>query len=316
MSSDIQNRDVITLGSGKEAWWGHQAGKLFAGRLSPMRCLAEGVAAFNIDEVPVMLDGLKLDGVKGLVAMTDNDRWPLSVVGEDYGVMTNPTFWQILEEVYKGQPVVETAGTLGDGRKVWALVAAGEHTVQSGDQLKEFDLWINSFDGSYAFSCLGTMVRVVCQNTLTMAVGKARKRTLTVKHTVNCEAMAKAAANTLATSRDLRLAEIAKMQRLAETPITRDDANIFFRRLLNVESVFGAPTRTLNTLDQLNELFVRGVGNQGETRWDVLNAVTEYADHHRTLRVGDGDRTEARFASALLGSGADLKARAFDMLTV
>lgn len=316
MSADIHNRDVITLGSNIEAWWGSQAGKLFAGRLSPRRAQAEGVAAFHVEEHPVILAGQVLNGSKGLVAVTETDKWPLSVVGQDYGVMQNDTFWGILEEVYQGKPVVETAGTLGNGKRVWALIAAGEHSIQAGDKVKEFDLWLNSFDGSYSLSCLGTVVRVVCQNTLTLAVGKARKRLMSVKHTVNVHQTARSAIATLTASRDARLAELAKMRKLTETAMSYDDAVRFFRELLGVNSVTEAHTRTLNNVDQLTELFTRGVGNVGLTRWDALNAVTEYSDHHRTLRVGDGNRAEARFTTALLGSGADLKARAFDLLTV
>ena len=314
MSADIWNRDVVTLGSNTEAWWGSQAGKLFAGRLSPRRAQAEGVAAFHVEEHPVILSGQVLEGSKGLVAVNGTDKWPLSVVGQDYGVMQNETFWGILEHVYQSRPVVETAGTLGNGKRVWALISAGEHSIQAGDKVLEYDLWVNSFDGSYALSCLGTVVRVVCQNTLTMAVGKARKRLMSVKHTINVNQTAASAVATLTASRDARLVELAKMRRLAELDMSFDEAVQFFRDLMGVTSVTEAHTRTLNNVDQLTDLFSNGKGNVGETRWDALNAVTEFSDHHRTLRVGDGNRAEARFTSALLGSGADLKSRAFEML--
>ena len=62
-------------------------------------------------------------------------------------------------------------------------------------------------------------------------------------------------------------------------------------------------------------LFRRGTGNEGATRWDAFNAVTEFVDHRRSVRVAEGrDRSEARFESAVFGTGDDLKAKAYDLL--
>lgn len=317
MASDIQQSDVIVLGSNKVAWWGAQENRLFAGRLSPLRCLAEGVAAFDVQEKPVSIDGLTLEDRKGLVAVwPDGKREALSVVGDGYGLLQNSVYWSILDQVYNGQAVVETAGTLGGGRRVWCLVAAGEQTVQPGDAVREFDLWVNSFDGSYSFCCIGTAIRVVCNNTLTLAFGKGRLRVMNVKHTANCETLARDAVNVLRASREKRLEEFGKMRAMARTPMGASEAESFFAQLMEVDLDGKVSTRQQNSLDSLNRLFSKGTGNLGRTRWDALNAVTEWSDYERTLRVGTGSREEARFTSAFLGSGADLKLRAFDLLTV
>ena len=82
MSHEIETHDSMVLGSNKPAW--HGLGTVFAGLLSPLRVFAEGVGHRQILEVPVTLDGLTLDGQKGLVVVTaKGNRVPLSVVGQD-----------------------------------------------------------------------------------------------------------------------------------------------------------------------------------------------------------------------------------------
>ncbi len=74
--------------------------------------------------------------------------------------------------------------------------------------------------------------------------------------------------------------------------------------------------RTEKARVEIHDLYRRGLANRGRTKWDALNAVTEYVDHHRTYgKTQQGTREETRFASTLFGSGADIKARAVDLLT-
>jgi hypothetical protein len=94
-----------------------------------------------------------------------------------------------------------------------------------------------------------------------------------------------------------------------------DAAVEIFNRLLDIDPDSAPSTRTQNNHDSLMQLFRRGTGNEGRTAWDVFNSVTEFVDHQRTIRLTDGrNRAEARFESAVLGSGDDLKAKAYDLL--
>jgi len=66
--------------------------------------------------------------------------------------------------------------------------------------------------------------------------------------------------------------------------------------------------RIRNQMDRVGDLFYNGMGNRGETRWDALNAVTEFVDHHR-----GGDQAK-RLNAAWFGAGAEMKAAAWDLL--
>jgi hypothetical protein len=88
-----------------------------------------------------------------------------------------------------------------------------------------------------------------------------------------------------------------------------------FNRILDINADVAPSTRQQNNLDRVVSLFRRGTGTEGRTAWDAFNAVTEFVDHRRTVRLTDGrSRAEARFETAVLGTGDDLKAKAFDQL--
>jgi phage/plasmid-like protein (TIGR03299 family) len=318
MSSEILSNDSVNLGSNRAAWWGSQEGRLKAGQMTPLYCFADGIGAREINESKVYTsDGLIVDGVKALVARHANgNSTALSVVGENYGVLQDSKFFEILEQVYHSRPLVETAGTLRNGRRIWALVQAGEWSV-AGDKVKSYDLWLNTHDGSGQFSLYATEVRVVCQNTWNLAIGAKGSRVIGVRHTSGIEGMIAQSIALLTNLRDARALERAKAAQLASMAMAQSEARAFFGELIGLKAEAEKPSvRLTNQVDELETLFSRGTGNLGRTRWDAFNAVTEFVDHSRTVRLTDGRGTsEARFESSLMGSGDAVKARAFSLLT-
>lgn len=122
------------------------------------------------------------------------------------------------------------------------------------------------------------------------------------------------------------MAEVA--QKLAETRMGRDEFREFAARLIldTEESVVEAreargkrgQTMLDAKVNELTELFASGTGNSGESRWDGLNAVTEYVDHKRKAGRAAGDAIRgqlARLDSAWFGSGRAVKQRALRLLT-
>lgn len=315
MSSEVYSHDVMALGSNKPAW--HKMGTVFPGRLSPLRVFVEGIGHRDILEVPVMLDGLALPGQKGLVALTAKGaKVPLSVVGQGYGLLKSETMYRILDGVYGGEAVVETAGTLRNGQREWVLVARESWSVVNGDKVLTYDLWVNRHDGSGCFELHRTNVRVVCQNTLKLAVASGN-RVFGVKHTKNIQQSIAAALDILGYVDHLQEKQKLAINAMARTEMTANEAGKMFNVLLGIQEGVKSSTRVENQAEELNRLFKHGTGNMGKTRWDALNSVTEYVDHGRSSRVTEGrDESEVRFESVLMGSGDALKARAFDLLSV
>jgi hypothetical protein len=114
------------------------------------------------------------------------------------------------------------------------------------------------------------------------------------------------------------------MDSLAEQQVTHSYVEGFVNALMPATKD-EVSTRTENRRNQITNLFQNGRGNNGETKWDLFNAVTEYVDHHSVGRVTETrlDRSEAladieseaRFERAILGSGATLKQKALTLLT-
>ena len=143
-------------------------------------------------------------------------------------------------------------------------------------------------------------------------------RSLGVAHRANIEDNIRLAIATLTVADKQQEAERNAIKALTTVSMTRDGADMFFKELVGLkEGSEKKQTRMVNQVESLNELFTRGTGNEGSTRWDAFNAVTEFVDHSRTIRLTGGrNAAEARFEASLLGSGEAVKARAFDMLSV
>jgi phage/plasmid-like protein (TIGR03299 family) len=100
----------------------------------------------------------------------------LSVQSDDYQVIQNSEHFEMAYELSKDVKV-ESALSLKNGRKIVLLLRGDTFDVagSSGDTVTEYMGLINSHDGSIAFSALPTSVRIVCQNTLSMAIANARR---------------------------------------------------------------------------------------------------------------------------------------------
>lgn len=106
----------------------------------------------------------------------------LGVVGERYRVAQNVEAVRFLDSLIGSDLHFETAGSLHAGRRVWALARLPKHINVGGDPTAMHVLVTNSHDGSSAVQAAVTPVRVVCQNTLTWGLSRA-KRTNSIRHT-------------------------------------------------------------------------------------------------------------------------------------
>lgn len=108
---------------------------------------------------------------------------PLSVVSSRYKVVQPREVLEFYRDlVSAGGFELETAGVLKGGRKLWALAKTGqETTLKGGDKVKAYLLLATSCDGTLATTAQFTSIRVVCNNTLQLAVGD-RSAAIRVPH--------------------------------------------------------------------------------------------------------------------------------------
>ncbi|WP_354534735.1 DUF932 domain-containing protein [Ralstonia sp. 1138] len=249
------------------------------------------------------------------VLYRSDSRMPLSVVSARYQVVQPSEileFYRDLTEV--GGFELETAGVLKEGRKFWALAKTGQTgTLKGKDTINGYLLLATACDGTLATTAQFTSVRVVCNNTLQIALGNGADA---VKVPHRSQFNAQAVKRQLGIAVSSWDAFMARTKALAERKVTDAAAEAFFRRVLTYpatqstdRAALAVNERAIKAVEQLYS--GRGKGAQlpsaSGTAWGLLNAITEYTDHHRRARSDDHRRDAAWF-----GQGAAIKQKAWD----
>lgn len=216
---------------------------------------------------------------------------------------------------------LETAGALKGGRVVWALARyVGDSIKIAGDDHGQFIGLATSFDGSMATTAQGTLIRWVCNNTVT--AGMMDKRAVVkVRHNTKWTAPKR---DQVAKELEIVLQGVADYkamgERMARTRMEGEDFRRFFKACLDIP--FDAPAdavsaRKRNTFEALVQSLGQtyAEGTERNTQWAALQAVTRFVDHDRGTRATGSD-TEAgsRLYAANFGGGASLKAKAIELL--
>jgi phage/plasmid-like protein (TIGR03299 family) len=266
----------------------------------------------------------------------------LGTASESYTVFNNSDLFAFLDTFAAEGLRYETAGALFNGERVWALasLADSEATVLrrdgSRDVLSSYLLCVAGHDGAHSVVLQPATTRVVCWNTLSAALREDQEMRFSCRHTASLP-------DKLARAREALIGATAHTQDLAQLGTELDRQRMggesFARFALalvldvDADSEREAEQRIREQLDDASErmkartenavaslygCFASGIGNGGETRWDALNAVTEWIDHQRK-RAAQGRQTAEQLSraaeSAWYGTGAQRKARAVRMLT-
>ncbi|HBN8587195.1 TPA: DUF932 domain-containing protein [Pseudomonas aeruginosa] len=248
------------------------------------------------------------------VLYRSDTKAPLSVVSQRYHTVQPQEvleFYRDLTEVSGYE--LETAGVLKGGRKFWALARTGQGaSLKGNDQVNGYLLLATSCDGTLATTATPTSVRVVCNNTLAIALD-GTSRAIKVPHNTRFDPKVVKKQLGIAVSQwdDFRYRICA----LAERKVQWSEALGYFMSVLCETCPTGALPKQLpneRALRKVQELYEgRGRGSQLDsarcTAWGLLNAVTEYVDHERRARSN-----EYRMDSAWFGQGAQIKQRALD----
>jgi phage/plasmid-like protein (TIGR03299 family) len=259
-----------------------------------------------------------------IVLLRSDNGNPLGIVSPKFKVVQPATTLEFFRDLVADSGFeLSTAGTLFGGSRFWALAKIGEDSfVTPGDKVKGFLLLVTACDGSLHTTASVVATRVVCNNTLQAALGEKGKRTVKVSHRSHFDANAVkdelgvargAFANFIATARELSEQPLSLAQALVATGtilapkpvenLTHDEADALqsSKGFQSIMALFGGKAKGSSLPG------VRG------TRWGWLNAVTEYVDHYQgTSKTSQ----ENRFNNSQFGNGADLKNRAFDLVTI
>jgi phage/plasmid-like protein (TIGR03299 family) len=231
----------------------------------------------------------------------------MGVVGEKYTIMQNESLAHLLNLlVDESGAHFETAGAIDGGRKVFiTMKLPGNIKIGGVDRVDNYIAVMTSHDGSTSTIFMVTPVRIVCQNTLNLALSSSPNM-FRVRHTVGADKiMVQQAREALDFTFDYLEGFQEQAEQLINTTLTQNQ----FEEIIARE--FGAPddapastiTRTDNKLDQMAMLFADAHTQEGirNTAWAGLNALTEWYDHYSPVRgVGASSEDELRSRKALL----------------
>jgi phage/plasmid-like protein (TIGR03299 family) len=231
----------------------------------------------------------------------------LGVVGERYKVLQNEDLFSFGDNLLDGGGRWETAGSIKNGRQVFGSIALTDSITLDpngrADKIDNYLLINTSHDGSVAIQASITPVRVVCANTLNLALtslkGKnAPKQTFKIRHTQTAEGKIAVAREALGLAHKY-IDEFSLMANaMIETEITKAQ----FDKI--VELAYPAPEKDAKgsfkkydtKIDLLNEIYVGQFNDTiAGTAWGAYNALTERLDWHRSARGGSN---ESIYASA------------------
>src|SRR5471030_208373 len=281
--------------------WAKQAGMDWQIREAPVRFMSDSVGG----------PGAIASFPENKVLFRSDTKAPLSVVSQRFHVVQPSEileFYRDLTEISGFE--LETAGILKGGRKIWALARTGQSsTLRGNDVTNAYVLLATACDGTLATTAQFTGIRVVCNNTLAVALGSS---TGAVKVPHNTSFDPQAVKRQLGLSVSTWDSFMYRMKGLSERKVMANEASNYVRRVFSNPRTVAPSTPNERAMTKVMALF-DGLGKGAEmasakgTAFGLLNAVTEFVDHERRAISSDH-----RLESAWFGQGAVLKERALD----
>lgn len=283
--------------------WRTVAGMDFSLKTSP-------VCFTNADEETEQFSGRN-------VLYRDDTKAPLAIASSDYKIVQPGEVLEFYRDIVSAAGFkLNTAGVLNGGRKYWALAETGDEARIFGqDAMRSYLLLATSCDGTLATRAAFTSVRVVCNNTLGFAVNETQKSAIRVPHSRTFNPAVVKAELGIVTPAWLNF--VATSTALAERKVSDKEAVEWLVKVMGdaskpVEDQLNSSSKVMKRVYELFQGGGRGsdLRSAEGTAWGLVNAVTEYSDHHARAHSANN-----RLDNAWFGSGALLKAKAWSAAT-
>ena len=231
------------------------------------------------------------------VVRDDNDRC-LGVVSPDYETVQNSDLLNLVNPmVEEGLLTIENMGYLNHGARVFAQAKVNKEFTVIGEDYKGYITLLNSHNGSTSVAIGSTMTRVICGNTFTAAYSNISER---YRHSAGVTERVLESTFVLDYVNGAMKTYSEYVEKIAGARCTGAQFKAF------IEEVYQKPVDSMRDsfVQQLNNLFYSGKGNEGKSFYDSFNACTEYASNY-SRKTPSG-----RFQYAQFGQGARINNRA------
>jgi phage/plasmid-like protein (TIGR03299 family) len=313
---------ATTNGKPAFAYFGETPWHKLGQKLDAPATAEEAVFAAGLDYEVKLTPVVTVDGLgvpKTRAVIRHDNQTVLGVVSDKYVPVQNRQAFGFLDAVVAdGGLRYHTAGALGQGERIFLLAKLPGHirVKDTDDIVDKYLLLSNAHDGSAALRTLFTPVRVVCQNTLSMALRQGRGEGVSIRHNGNLAAKIQEAQRVLGLATKFYDDAQSKIDRLASVYPTPAQLETYFKVLYPDPEDAADNGRAKQTRENLLGLFEGGIGHDmpgiKHTLWCAYNAVTEMLDHRTYRGKSEQERASNRLQSIWWGTAAKVKEQAWE----
>lgn len=292
------NVETMVSGRGLIPW--HKLGVVEPGLMTAAQAYELGGLNWSVEVVP---QGSLVNGqfvqVPDVFNVIRNDTGATigTSVTDKYKILQNDRLFYLAEEITgkHDQAVFDTAGVLDGGKRVWAMCHLVEDIKIAGDAITPYFLITSGHDGKNSLIAIMTGTRVVCWNTLTLALREAERR-FSVKHmgtNMTSETLALSAQHILGMSSTYYSEFEKESEELLKIKVPQAKVEEFVNEILFPEKE-NLSKRGETLLGQARDLIWKAINasdleNVKNTGWGLYQAVADYNDHMRTIKKQETD---------------------------
>ena len=323
MAHELWSQDSM-FSVGKAPW--HGLGITLDNPPTIIEGLEKAKLNWEVQLLPLFCQPPKIAGgyqeVSERAVMREDTSEILGVVGANYVPLQNKDAFSIFQPLVESKEIfLETAGSLKNGRRVWILsrINSPGAEIGKGDEIKPYILLSNAHDGTAAVRFGFTPVRVVCNNTLSMAEMGHKSKLVRLIHTSNMYENLEGLRNMINLSKATFTATIEQYRWLANKDINQADLEKYVKIVLDPEIEKAIASAQLKgeafemimtpTSNKIINLFENGIGSdlpKARTWWGAYNCINEWLMYHR------GRNADNRLNSVWFADGYDINKTALN----
>lgn len=296
-------------GEGILPW--HGLGTVVDGKATAAEALQLAHLDWEVEKQPMSFgpNNTSYPGLHAVVRVTDQK--PLGHVGDDYHLFQNHEAFDFMDNVTdagSGEAMYTSAGSLKGGKVIFLCAKIGDVFNVAGEDAHNMYLVMrNAHNGKQALSCGTTVIRAVCDNTVTLGLRTAKSK-FTIRHKSTLEGKVQEAREALKLSFKYADAFEKEVEKLMQVQITKDQFHKIAEQIIP-ESKFQHEKDVQALMDTFEFESTINDTNAKGTGWGAYNAVTFFGDHKKKYHT-----PESRFLSLSDGFAEGIRDKAHGLI--
>lgn len=295
-----QKQGRFAFASAIEPAW-HGKGQIFQNKMTAQEVIREALLDYTVGKLPAQItlpDGIvrKIPGKYGTYR-TDTGQ-PFGTVGGRYEIVQNIDAFEFFDAIVgKGEAIYETAGALYDGQVVFITAKLPDYIKVGKDEVEKYIFLKLTHDGSGSIVAAFSPVRIVCANTLNVALGNMTNK-VSIRHTKDARLKLQQAHRIMGISNQLSNELEQVFNLMAKKSIVDSKLKEFItqiiapkREQMNDAEKFELSTRTLNKINEIYTYALTSPTQQTNasrgTVFGAYNAITGYYQNVKTYKNAD-----------------------------